>query len=190
MDIVKEIPSRTGNISTNTIRDCTKLDIQDNVNLKGFNQRQDVIWVINQLGRYPIAAFPNKNKRDQAYEHIVKSHNTVVVLDFNIFFTENYATDDFTKQCLRKMKINLQTHIYSCISKILEKDNISLPELLERDAFKSLSIKEMERFLQQDKVNIDPSIAALWAKTLHTPASILRMGISPLQFFKILCEQH
>lgn len=184
MVIIQEQISRNGMLSVNTLNNVRRLYKANNQTLRGFDGPQLVIWAKMETKSFPIV-FPNEKTRDAAYEVLTDADS--VVLDYHEYFTFEVITQIRVND-LVSMKLN--NHLRICIEKIIERDAIDYAALLERDAFKGLNMRTIMKLMQRGRVDLNPTDRqlSLWAKTLHTPQDILRIGITPLQFFKALSK--
>lgn len=183
MHIVQEQISRSGILCVNTLNDVKRVYKANGQNLRGFEGPQIVIWAKLATGSYPIV-FPCERTRDAAYDVIQDQDN--VVLDYHKYFTTEVIKQDRANELV---KIRLSNHLRICITKIMERDNIDYPQLLERDAFKECKMSIILKLMQgSHKIELNPTDkqVSLWAKTLHTPEDFIRLGITPLQFYKAI----
>jgi hypothetical protein len=192
MRIIQEIPSYDGMIHTNVIADVLGMSRADNQYLKGFTLPQWVIWCRLPLGkRYPIAGFPNSNKRDEVYKTLKGATSNVMILDYNECFTDPIMTTFQVKNMLEN-RTNLHVHLKQCMQRIVTTSRMDFVSLLDLDAFKDFSITHMHRWNENIPMLIDKEreikYSKIWAKSLYVPRKYLNMGMTPLQFFDNLIK--
>ena len=193
MKIIQEIPSLNGTIRTNVIENVLGMSRADNQYLKGFKLPQWVIWCrLPNSKRYPIAGFPNSNRRDTTFTFLKGLSTNSVVLDYNEHFTEAYMASKQVKEYLQRDNILLHQHLKRCMDRIMTTSNCSLSSLLELDAFKDFSITHIHHWNENVPTIIDiereTKYSKIWAKSLYVPRRYINLGATPQQFFENLIK--
>lgn len=191
MKIIQELPSYNGRIRINEINGITRVNKADNQTIKGAELPQWVIWCSLPGGSYPIAHFPNSRKRDECFEYIVENDSSIIILEYNKFFTDAILTDKQVEGILKSNNMLFQNHIKNIITKLIE-SGTEFVALQDLDAFKDFSINHLQRWREGIPLEIDEVRASrytkIWAKCLYTPLKYVNMGITPLQFYHNLIK--
>ncbi len=198
MDLIREKPSFDGILDSQTFNNINKIVKVDNFKTK-FGPKP-TIWITYDENRtFPIM-FPTNDKRDKALAAIEAATSPVVILDFNEYFTNSILKAAYVEKNLPKNKYRLSVHLGQCIRYIMKRENVALDIIATRDAFKNFTMFQLDllrrTYNEQNNGIIEISESQLapqcWSKCLYTPKSILKKGITPLQFITQLInnEEH
>lgn len=186
MDIIREKPSRNGILDCQVFHNVSGVRKIDNYRTNKWGRKQ-VIQIIYEDNRVFPIMFPCTDLRDKALATI-ESATSVVVLDFNEYFSYKVLKDSKVRQIV---KFNLLQHLQKCIQEIFKHEqDIDVADLRTRDAFNNFTSVQLQLLRDGEVVDIKESQLKplTWAKTLNVPKSILDQGVTPLQFFTTLIE--
>lgn len=188
MVIIHERHSIDGNLNVVTLQDVSKTYKANNAELRGFNGPQVVIWTrLNGNKVYPIV-FPSIEQRDAAYEFI--RNRETAVLEFENYF-ERPCIPGMTDRKLHELiNIKISNHLRICVNEIVKREEVTLTDILQRDAFRMFNAHQLTRVMRKEsiKIALEEKVAQIWAKTLYVPGDITRLGITNLQFYKTILK--
>lgn len=148
--------------------------------VKPSNTFEHVIWASTSRGNYPII-FSSQNLQLKAFEVLFNtSSDQTVVLDLNKYFFEEIIPDHVAKEYVRTKLIS---HMRSCLLHLQTKKQIY--EIQQTAAFRHIPLTDLIKISKGDNVEIERQ-EELWAKTLYTPTHLLKRGVTPRQFYKLL----
>ncbi len=178
MIIIQEKLSSKGDIVS------AQIDAQDirlgYSKVKPSNKFEYVIWTTTPRGNYPII-FSSERLQLQAYELLFRTgSDQTIVLDLNKYFFEEILPDNVVQEYV---KVKLQSHLRNCLTYLLKEKE--LYQVQQTAAFRHISLTELVKISNGDKVEVERK-EELWAKTLYTPTHLLKVGVTPLQFYKFI----
>jgi hypothetical protein len=184
MDIIREKPSRNGILATQIFQNISQIRKIDNYRTNKWG-RKSVLQITYEGSKVFPIMFPCTDLRDAALAKI-ECATSVVVLDFNEYFTRVLLSDEKAQEYV---PFKLLGHLKKCIDHILTKEKVTVADLRIRDAFKVFTSADLQS-IREDAFEIKSAqlCGDVWSKTLNVPRSILDMGVTPLQFFKGLIK--
>lgn len=175
MTIVQEILSKDGIL--------TSLVYED---VKNVRKIHDIMVSFKDGSKQCSIKFPNETKLLQAM-NIIRSATGVVVLPLEEYFMVPIIKDDVVPTLVHK---TISKHLYMCVKHILEQELLEPHMLLKRDAFKHMGIEAIKKIADNNisELEVNENILKIWSKTLYTPKEDLRLGVTPLQFYKTIIK--
>ncbi len=184
--IFQEIHTRNGTYKLVEIEGVTRIKKADRQTLRGFKSEMFVIWCTLSSGKsYPIA-FTDEHLRDDAYKYLENSENKVPLLGLKEFFWREYMTDDLASTLVLYKPL---TQV-SIIVNHFVRQGVPYSSLVQKDAFMQFSPKELNQMASKIPIKLPKGIEEIWSKTLWCPEPVIRRGVTPYQFYKIIVKKY
>ena len=180
MTIIQELLSKDGNLRTKTMEDVRSIRRYDNIRVR--EKTYPGLWV--KADREHAITFSTIQLRDAAFSRLQEVDSAVILKLEEYFWDEKLSLEAVSALCNKKAS----KHLYYQIKNLSKDEDISLVELAKQDAFKSFNIQTLADILAEKPINLvlDYKQVIIWSKTLFTPKEELRLGITPLQFYKTI----
>lgn len=188
MDIVQQLPSKSGNFRNNVIQGVREVYAGRAV-MPITNTVQDVVVCELPFGKkYSIGYFPSIEYRDKCINFIDENKaKSALILSLEDFFMQDYLAPSLVDFVVENY--TLQGYLQNLLGTHFNKLMIS--ELMDLDAFIGYNAPDLVQMKKGHYVSVkNYDQASIWSRTLPISNELASYGITKKEYFKSIIQQH